>query len=154
MSVSFKIIGPTTSPTQFFSRIINFLVTCPGGSASQNVEQLRHDATVLCGGSTPMPPGLGYRQQQKDFKAPSEVNTIDSRDYHGHAVLPLIPQIYQPNRTAQVNSAEVNDLFSIPSQQHIGKLEASEPICKFLAMLRKNGMDVLFPITHMDKVNL
>lgn len=39
------------------------------------------------------------------------------------------------------------------NQQTAGsRIESLEPISKFLAMLRKNGMDLLFPLTSQDKV--
>ena len=40
-----------------------------------------------------------------------------------------------------------------PAQQHVvARLEASDAISKFLAMLRKNGMDILFPLSCQDEV--
>ena len=38
------------------------------------------------------------------------------------------------------------------AQNSGSRIESLEPISKFLAMLRKNGMDLLFPLTSQDKV--
>lgn len=145
MSLSFKINLNVQSPTMFFESLIKHLE-----STGQGIEKLRRDAATLLLHAqhtaavapspqvlhlaTPQslpPPGMGFHHHQRTWA--QSLGATEPPQMVGAEGL-----------AAAAASAEQPFVLS--------KFEASDPISKFLAMLRKNGMDLLFPISAQDKV--
>lgn len=128
LGVSLRIVNGVHNPQSFFSNLLTYLVQSnPYGQTVAATEHLRHEAMILCGGS------------------PSQL-LPPSPQMMTRAWAPLPPQHQQLQQLQQQQLQQ-------QQQQHmVSRLEASDHISKFLAMLRKNGMDILFPIACQDKV--